>query len=573
MMRKYIWACLLMMACGAATAQTVARSEAPFLPDTADTQCRAWVDSVMKRMSVRDKIGQLLIMTLPAEASRKWTTALHTAVRKYRVGGLLFGHGTAEEQAILTNQAQTEAAVPLLVTFDGEWGPGMRLKEMADFPMNASLGCIDNDSLIYEYGREVARELRTLGVQVNFAPDADVNINPNNPVIHRRSFGENPQRAAAKVVAYGRGLEAGGVLSVSKHFPGHGDTDVDSHKALPVLGFSRARLDSIELVPFRAAVRAGLGGMMVGHLQVPALEPDGETPSSLSHAIVTDVLKGELGFRGLVFTDALEMKGVSAVPQVTTQALLAGNDMVLAQNNLDKTVKELQQAVSRKRLTREVLDAKCRKVLTYKYMLGLTRRPEPLQVSGISYRMNTVEAKTLAAVLRREAVTVLDHRVGMLPLSLYQGTPVAVLSVGEGRDSAFVERLRELAPIRIERFTLSAADSTEADIRRLSSQLAHYQRVVVTVTGTDTEQGVYAERLQQLGLTTMPVYLFFNSYRAMLALDRPLRHAGAAVLAHSGEPDLQQYVAEVLCGKAKARGRLSMSIGSNYRAGEGSVPL
>ncbi|MDR0976991.1 MAG: beta-N-acetylglucosaminidase, partial [Prevotellaceae bacterium] len=549
-MRKQLWIVLL-LAGGCLTTVRAQQADAPFLPREGDAACKAWVDSVMKRLSVRDKIGQLLIMTLPAEASPKWTKRLQEAVKKHRVGGLLFGHGTAEEQAILTNRAQREADVPLLITFDGEWGSGMRLKEMADFPMNASLGCIDNDSLIYAYGREVARELHALGVHVNFAPDADVNINPKNPVINRRSFGENPRRAAAKVVAYGRGLEAGGVLSVSKHFPGHGDTDVDSHKALPVLPFSRARLDSIELVPFRAAIGAGLGGMMVGHLQVPLFEPDGETPSSLSHTLVTSLLKEELGFRGLVFTDALEMKGVSDVPQVTTKALLAGNDMLLAQNTLDKAVKELQQAVRQNKLTREALDAKCRKVLTYKYMLGLSRRPEPLQVSGISYRMNTVEAKTLAAVLRREAVTLLDGRVGMLPLALYQGTPVAVLSVGAGTDSVFVSELQRSTPIHIERFTLSAADSTEADIRRLATALAHYRRVVVSVTGPDTEQAPYAERLQQLALPTMPIYVFFNSYRAMLALDEPLKRAGAAVLAHSGEPDLQQYVAAILFGRAR----------------------
>ena len=193
----------------------------------------------------------------------------------------------------------------------------MRLENTPVFPRNAALGCISDNTLIEAYGQEVARELREIGAHVNFAPDADVNTNPENPVIHVRSFGENPKTVAEKVIAYGRGLETGGILSVSKHFPGHGDTDVDSHQALPAVYYNRARLDSVELYPFKEAIQAGLGGVMVGHLQVPALEPDRITPSSLSHSIVTDLLRGELGFNGLVFTDALAMKGVAAESDVT----------------------------------------------------------------------------------------------------------------------------------------------------------------------------------------------------------------------------------------------------------------
>jgi len=250
-------------------------------------------------------------------------------VKKYKIGGLLFAEGTPEEQAILTNIAQKNSKVPVMITFDGEWGLSMRLEGTPYFPKNAALGCIEDNHLIYEYGREVAREFRELGVHVNFAPDADVNTNPLNPVIHVRSFGEDPKKVAEKVVAYSRGLESGGVLSVCKHFPGHGDTDVDSHKGLPSLYYNRERLDSVELYPFKEMIRAGLGGVMVGHLQVPVLEPDAITASSLSGNVVTGLLKNEMGFQGLVFTDALDMKGVSSVPQVTTKALLAGNDMVL----------------------------------------------------------------------------------------------------------------------------------------------------------------------------------------------------------------------------------------------------
>lgn len=206
------------------------------------------------------KVGQLIVATIPARADKATKKQMRELVKKYKVGGLLFSEGTPEEQAILTNMARKDAKIPVMVTFDGEWGLSMRLKGAPDYPRNAALGCIEDNGLIEEYGREVARQFRELGVHVNFAPDADVNTNPLNPVIHVRSFGENPQRVAEKVVAYSRGLESGGILSVCKHFPGHGDTDVDSHKALPALHYDRARLDSVELYPFKEMVRAGLGG-------------------------------------------------------------------------------------------------------------------------------------------------------------------------------------------------------------------------------------------------------------------------------------------------------------------------
>ena len=322
-----------------------AQTEASFLPSAADARCRQWVDSVFAGLSLQEKVGQLIVTTFPAKADKQNKKQIRDLVKKYKIGGLLFAEGTPEEQAILTNIAQKNSKVPVMITFDGEWGLSMRLEGTPYFPKNAALGCIEDNNLIYEYGREVAREFRELGVYVNFAPDADVNTNPLNPVIHVRSFGEDAKKVAEKVLAYSRGLESGGVLSVSKHFPGHGDTDVDSHKGLPVLYYNRERLDSVELYPFREMVRAGLGGVMVGHLQVPALEPDNKTASSLSRSVVTGLLKDEMGFRGLVFTDALDMKGVSSVPQVTTKALLAGNDMVLVQYNTENAVKEVLDAV------------------------------------------------------------------------------------------------------------------------------------------------------------------------------------------------------------------------------------
>ena len=304
-MKKTIILCIAVLVSVSMFAQTAILSQ---IKDTAD--CRKWVESQLENMTLKQKIGQLFIHTVEPSLMQRNKANIRKAIEEYGLGGLLFSKGKTEDQVRLTNLAQQWSEVPLLITFDGEWGLAMRLKDTPDFPKNRILGCIENDSLIYLYGREVARQLREIGVQVNFAPVADVDNNPANPVINVRSFGSGPKEVARKVIAYARGLEDGGVLAVCKHFPGHGDTETDSHQALPVLNFDRARLDSVELYPFRKAVEAGIGGMMVGHLQVSEIE---DKPASVSPGIITSVLRNELRFSGLVFTDALEMKGIRRI--------------------------------------------------------------------------------------------------------------------------------------------------------------------------------------------------------------------------------------------------------------------
>ena len=518
-----------------------AQAEAPFLPSAADARCKQWVDSVYSGLNLQEKVGQLIVATFPAKVDKQKKKQIRDLVKKYKIGGLLFAEGTPEEQAILTNIAQKNSKVPVMITFDGEWGLSMRLEGTPYFPKNAALGCIEDNHLIYEYGREVAR-----------------------------AFGEDPKKVAEKVVAYSRGLESGGVLSVCKHFPGHGDTDVDSHKGLPSLYYNRERLDSVELYPFKEMIRAGLGGVMVGHLQVPVLEPDAITASSLSGNVVTGLLKNEMGFQGLVFTDALDMKGVSSVPQVTTKALLAGNDMVLVQYNTENAVQEVLNAVKDGVLSEKVVEEKCRKILTYKYLLGL-RQPRPqLQVSGMSYRIHTDEAKALVTRLRQAAVTVLGNHFGVLPLTPVGDTPIALLSVVEGKDSIFIAEMKKLSPVPVECFHLTG-EMGEDELHELARKLANYRRVVISISGKDTDALAYADFLAGLNLPAPVVYAFFTSYRAMQPLVPALNQASAVVLGHSSEADIQQYVAGVLFAKVPAQGKLSMSIGNLYQAGEGSV--
>lgn len=528
-----------------------------------DVRCRQWVDSVLGTLSLKERIGQLFIYTIAPYQDKGNKELLRKVVEDYKVGGLLFSGGLMQNQAMLTNEAQRMADIPLLITFDGEWGLSMRLRGTPVFPKNMVLGCIQNDTLLYEYGREMARQCRELGVQVNFAPVADVNINPKNPVINTRSFGENPVNVANKVIAYARGLEDGGVLSVSKHFPGHGDTDVDSHKSLPVLPFTRERLDSVELYPFRKAVQAGVGGIMVGHLEVPAFEAQRGLPSSLSRNVVYDLLTRELQFRGLVFTDALAMKGVSKHESLCLKALQAGHDLLLVPRRIKEEVDAILAAVKRGELTEQAVEEKCRKVLTYKYALGLNKKPL-IRLSGLGTRINTPYTRDLIRRLNLAAVTVLGNAAKVLPLDPAI-KDVAVLNVGEAAEMRpFIKQLSEYThPVEFQ----LGKDLPAAGRKALRDKLSGYKRILVCVT--EHRLAAYQSFFAEFAPDVPVVYVCFIPGKQLPQIRQGISAAEAVVLAHSSNDDVQRQVAGILYADAVADGRLSASIGSLFAAGEG----
>lgn len=520
-------------------------------------ECKNWVNQRLSGMSLKEKIGQLFIHTVAPLNTQANKNNIRNAVKEYKVGGLLFSGGQLSSQVLLTNYAQDLAEIPLFITFDGEWGLAMRLKGTPGFPRNRVLGCIQDNGLLYEYGKEVARQCKEIGVQINFAPVADVDINPRNPVINTRSFGGDPKNVARKVVAYSRGLEDGGVLSVSKHFPGHGDTEVDSHKALPVLNFDRARLDSIELHPFKEIIHAGLGGIMAGHLEVPAL---GKYPASISRPIVHDVLCRELGFRGLVFTDALEMKGISTQPNLCAQALMAGNDLLLAPRNLKRELDGVLEAVRSGKLSEEIITEKCRKVLTYKYALGLKNKPH-IQLSGLDKRLNRPETKDLLLRLHKAAVTVAANEGRILPLDEeLKGT--VVLNIGNSPTSglAFYNRLQNSIP-------LSRITANPAAITSIKRQLLNSKRVIVAISSNEYKK--YRAMLHSLPADLPVIYVYLMPLRSLQGMDKDWKNAAAVVLGHTDKTAIQEYVADVLAGKAVADGRLSVAVPGLLEAGAG----
>ena len=522
----------------------------------ADSQeCKEWVESRLAKMTLKEKIGQLFIHTVPlhdTEANRK---NIRNAIKEYKIGGILFSDGKVVNQVTLTNYAQELADIPLMITFDGEWGLNMRLKEIPAFSRNRVMGCIQDNELLYEYGKEVARQFREIGVHVNFAPVADVDNNPLNPVINTRSFGGDVRNVTGKVIAYSRGLEDGGVLSVSKHFPGHGDTNVDSHKALPVLKFTRERLDSIEMYPFRKAIEAGLGGIMVGHLEIPALS---KKPSSLSPEIL-DILQEEFGFKGIAFTDALEMKGVSNNLNVCAQALMAGNDMLLPPRNLKREMDGVLAAVKAGKLTEEYLTEKCRKVLTFKYALGL-HEPPFIQLSGIEKRLNRPSTQDLRDRLEKAAVTVVGNEGGVLPMDVDLKN-TAIFNIGKSSEGKiFHQQLNKY--MKVDRI-LAHPDS----ITTLSKRLAKYDRVIVAI---HTEkyaayQGMLATLASKLPLS----YVYFTPLKNIYRKGVAWKKAASVILGHVGSATVQQFVAEVMMGREKATGRISVEVKDYRLPGEG----
>ncbi len=529
-----------------------------------ETPCQRWVENTLSHMTLEEKVGQLFIYTVDPVVNTPNEKKILSLIKNNHVGGLLFSGGQASDEAYLTNMAQYYSHIPLMITFDGEWGLSMRLKKLPAFPKNEALGCVRDDNLIYEYGQEMARECHLMGVQVNFAPDADVNRNPFNPVINVRSFGEDPLSVSDKVIAYSQGLESKDVLSVAKHFPGHGDTEVDSHKALPILNFTRQRLDSVELYPFRNYIRAGLGAIMVGHLEVPALEQKDLIASSLSHDIVYDLLTDKMNFGGLIFTDALAMKSVSSDPHVCLRAFQAGNDIVLSPVNITSEIADVVQAVKTGGITYEEIDAKCRKVLTYKYAMGLYKHPY-INTAKIYSNINTPEAQQLASRLRLAAITVVGNKGNALPIPPYMNDTINIINVGKhSADSTFVRRVMLYAKVRHYEITPT---TTPAQNFAIQQNLNRNDRTIVCVT-TDNIQ-YFTNYITNLSFSMPTLGIDFAPIRTLNIASLPISMVGALVLAHSTDNDVERQVGDILFARGYANGRLSTSIGTIYNAGDG----
>lgn len=530
----------------------------PSIVKHADKQkMQQWVDSVYNSMTTDEKIGQLIIIHVTGDNTDANKRRISNLVQNIYAGGILFSKGTPTDQAELTNLAQAGAKIPLMITADAEWGLSMRLSNTTRFPKNMMIGAVRDDSLIYRYGLEMARQCRLMGIHVNFAPDIDVNSNPDNPVIGTRSFGEDPDKVSEWGIVYAKGIEDGGVLPVAKHFPGHGDTSTDSHLTLPLITHDKDRLNEIELLPFKKYIKEGLSSIMIAHLNIPALDPSG-APSSLSKPIITELLKNHLGFDGLIFTDGLAMQGVAKENDMSLRALLAGNDLLLGPSSPEKEFKALQTAVADNSLSMDILEERCKKILKYKYLLGLNVY-KPINTSNLINRLNTPYAEWLCRKLNEEAITLLKNDARIIPLKNLDKRKVAVISLGAS-DNSFQNTLQLYGGITC--FNASNA----ADISNIKKQLDEFNTVIVSVHSTGAFSGMAIDSLIE---GKESIVTFFVSPYLMSKYASSVKSTNSIVLAYENTPFAQEYAAQAIFGGNSIRGKLPVTISGLFKAGDG----
>lgn len=540
-------------------ARQMRQSSAPESPE-----CTRWVDSVMSTLSPRQRVAQLFVPRLDVSDTPAGHAALRKMVSSNEVGGILLGKGTVDGYASLIAGAQAAAAIPLLVTLDGEWGLAMRVTDAPRFPYNMGLGAIADDRLLYEYGREVARECRETGIHVNFAPVLDVNSNPSNPVIGYRSFGENPVRVGRLGTAYSRGLEDGGVLSVAKHFPGHGDTSTDSHKTLPTVDHTAEKFREVDLEPFRQYIDAGLSGIMVGHLRVPALDPSG-VPASLSKVVTTGLLKDEMGFDGLVFTDALAMKGAVARQGENNcvEALQAGADVVLQPSQPAADIAAVCAAIEAGKLSQEQIDRSCRKMLRYKYRLGLSEKPAA-PAPGVKKRVNSAMATAVKERLAAASITVVRNDDGLLPMQKLGSRTIAVVSIGAPANNLFAEYCLKYA--RCENFSVTSADIPASVLSAVKKADVVIVGVMTDAQWARTVYSRFADHPDMVGV------FFVNPYK-MGKFGSLLRRQPTLVAAYDDTPELRKYAAQALFGGIDVTGVFPVNVANVADEGSGVTLL
>lgn len=422
------------------------QAPAPDLGSSSNPPEKAWVDSVYSSMSEEERIGQLFMIRAHSDLGPDHVAKVEQLVKDYHVGSMCFFQGSPEEQIRLINKYQAQSKIPMLMAIDAEWGLGMRMKTSTiSFPYQLTLGAIQDNQLLYKMGVEVGRELLRTGLHINFAPVVDVNNNAANPVINFRSFGEDRYNVAAKSYQYMRGMQEAGILTSAKHFPGHGDTDVDSHLDLPVIAHDRQRLDSIELYPFKALIKRGLSGVMVAHLSVPAFDSRPNRPTTLSRSTVTRLLRDSLDFEGLIYTDALEMKGVTkhfAPGETEAEAIMAGSDVLCLPEDLGAALREIKRYLAAGKIDPAQVEASVKRILRAKYRLGLTHYT-PIPQEGVRAELNNREALALKQSLLENAMTLVRNPEDLIPLADLDTTTYASLSIGSGVPTPFQKRLAD----------------------------------------------------------------------------------------------------------------------------------
>ena len=557
---------LLFVFCIAVVSNLCAQSVAPLRAVDFKAQ-QIWVDSLMTTMTVDQKIGQLFMVQAYSNLDQKHEDFISELIRKYHVGNLIFMQGTPTKQAVLTNKYQALSKVPLLIGIDGEWGLDMRLKNTFRYPWNMTLGAIQENSFIEQFGQRVGAHCKRLGIHINFAPVVDINTNPDNPIIGNRSFGENKKNVTNKSIAFTKGMQSTGVLANAKHFPGHGDTATDSHHTLPVVNFDAQRLDTLELYPYKKMFDAGVASVMTAHLSIPKIEPNPALPSSLSPKIVTDLLKVKMGFLGLIITDGLNMKGAanySSASEIDVAAILAGNDLLLIPQDIPGSVQLMKSALKTGVLTAERLDFSVRKILAAKYVVGL-HDYQPVAIPNLHEDLNTVQDAVLHRKLVEKSLTVIKNEAQLLPIRNLEKQKIAYVALGDDSGESFVSMLKKYAKI----------DVFAANDARLNEKLTPYSTVIVGFHTSNLHpwksykfHKKERNKLQEIARTKKVILSVFASPYALLPVTS-FADIESVVVAYQNSHIAQELTAQLIFGAITAQGKLPVSIKKAFPAGHG----
>lgn len=528
---------------------------------------KKWVDSIYDGMSLDEKIGQLFMVAAYSNKDNAHSNTIEKLITENKIGGLIFFQGGPLAQAKLTNRFQAKAKVPLFIGNDAEWGLGMRLDSTYNYPYNMTLGAVQDMTLIKKMGTQLGQQSKRLGLQFNFAPVLDINTNPNNPIIGFRSFGEDKYKVTERAIALMKGFQSEGIFATGKHFPGHGDTETDSHKALPIVNFSKERLEMMEFYPYKKMFAEGLASVMVAHLNVPSLESRNKYPSSISYNVVTNILQKELGFDGLLFTDALNMKAVSKVHKpgfVDLKAFLAGNDVLLFPEDVPLAIEIFKNSYQDSLLTEKRIAFSVKKILKFKYLAGLNSY-KPIELKNLYQDLNSSKNEALEYELYENAITVLKNTNAVLPIKELENQKVAYVKMGDATNTTFVSTLNKYAEVT--EIADNNLDSLQLKLKPYTTVIIGYHKSNVAFRNYDFT----SEELSKLAFLVKNNNVILDVFASPYSL-LPITSfddLSGLVISYQNSKIAQEVSAELIFGAIGSKGKLPVTISADFVASSG----
>ena len=535
----------------------------PLLVENDQLNQKKWVDSIYNSMTLKEKVGQLFMVDVFSSDPKSKNDKIDSLIKNQHIGGIIFSKGGPKRQAKLNNHYQNISKTPLIMAMDAEWGLAMRLDSTFAYPWNMTLGAITNNEIIYKIGKQIGEHAKRIGMHINFSPVVDINTNPKNPIIGNRSFGEDRDNVTEKALSYMRGIQSVGILANAKHFPGHGDTEKDSHKTLPTISFSKKRIDSVELYPYKRLIEAGLSSVMIAHLNVPSLELRANFPSSLSKNIVTNLLQKDLQFNGLVFTDALNMKGASNFKkpgEIDLAAFLAGNDVLLISESIPKAQQLIMKAFNDGRIVEARLERSVKKILYAKYKVGLNNY-QPVDMNNLVEDLNTPLDNVLYETAMKNALTVLKNKRLIVPVKKLANTKIAYVHFGDDSGEYFLSQLQKYT--KVDWVKAKTLDEYNKKLKEYDLTIIGFHKSNVNPWKEYNFTEIELTRLYEIARNNKVILDVFARPYALLDL-KVTSNIEGIIMSYQNSKVSQELSAQLIFGAITAKGSLPVSIGEKF---------